>query len=157
MVMFRLSILFIMLLAVLAGCRASPPVWSIYSFERIHPTGKLSVTILGRVTDPSMCAPTAAGARKGVSAGNPQGNFAAGRAQCLTELPVELQKVVNGERLPGAYIVKSSVSNVLVYTVSRGFPLDIPNQVCQDLIESNRRNAKVKDVDQTCLPPAEAL
>jgi len=74
----------------------------------------------------------------------------------VKELPVELQKVVNGERLPGAYIVKSSNSIVLVYTVSKGFPLDIPDQVCRDLIDSNRRNSKVKDIEQTCLPPLDA-
>lgn len=84
MIFSRQLIYLIALLAVLGGCRGSSPVWSVYSFERINPNGKLSVTMLGRVTDPSMCAPTAEGARRGVSAGDPQGNFAAGRAQCLT-------------------------------------------------------------------------
>ena len=92
----------------------------------------------------------------GIEAGDPHGNSSGRTFVCVNELPIELQKVADGGRLQGAYVVKTSWSPASpVYSISRGFPIDRPDVVCRLLIKQTSDRIRDDNALVTCQFPAE--
>jgi hypothetical protein len=151
----RLAFAIFLFLPAIISCQRTSHTYTVYSFVLDGPNGRIETTIFGEVADKSMCEKAAEGAKLGVKKGDPQGNASGGNAICVTELPGELKAVALGGRLPGAYIVRTYSPPFLVYSVSRGFPLDIPDTICNSLVEKSRKNSKDIRAEITCLPPME--
>jgi len=151
------AVLTIVALFGFVGCGRRPHTYSIHTVTLQNSAGNnIVTTTFGEVVNAAACAITAKAADKGIAEGSSGGKTSDRTAVCASELPAELLKVVSGDRLPGAYIVKITWRPApAVYTVSRGFSLGDPDAVCASLTGSVRDRLRDGSVSVTCQFPSE--
>jgi hypothetical protein len=72
---------------------------------------------------------------------------------CVFSLPANLQPMVNGKRLPDAYVLKQSGNWAPIYSAWYGLPSNDSKEICARLISGMRQNLTAEQADIKCLPP----
>jgi hypothetical protein len=75
------------------------------------------------------------------------------RSECVFSLPANLQPMVNGKRLPDAYVLKQSGNWAPIYSAWYGLPSNDSKEICARLISGMRQNLTAEQADIKCLPP----
>lgn len=143
-------------LQALVGCQPTSRTYAIESASFRSAMGDIEFTTFAEVPATALCDVATKSADKGIREGSPSGKTTPGsrRSNCVSELPEELQKVERGERLPGAFIIKTSPPlGPPGYSVVRGFPVDRPELVCRMLIERMKERILDERTTLTCQYP----
>lgn len=142
----------------LVGCQPPSRTYAIESATVKSAMGDLEFTAFSEVLDATVCDVATKAADKGIRDGSPSGKTTPSSRQsnCVTELPAELQKVERGERLPGAFIIKTAAPpGPPGYSVFRGFPIDNPEVVCRMLTDRMKERTRNGGTTLTCQYPLE--
>jgi hypothetical protein len=155
-VCFQIAALMCLALPFCAGCGRAPRTYAIYTVSLDEPRGSLVTTSVQEVPDAEACDIMVSAAKKGIAEGNPNGQTSGSKAACVTELPAELQSVQEGKRLPGAYIISiSSPETMTFYSITRGFSIENPEEVCRHLTSVMRDHLHDALAKLNCEYPSE--
>lgn len=160
--MFLSRQILIALLCFTTGCAFGQSVAPIYAIYGSKVVGEgdvvysVSVGILpsGRTSD---CQHQIAVFETGFKKGNTTGRAALLPSQCVTTLKPELKDMVDGRRIPNAYVIRISGNWAPVFAAWYNLPPSDPHTMCKKLVDGTRLTIPPSQAEIICIPPQSAL